>query len=193
MKQGTVLAFSGIYAKTPPELSHLARSSGRPISEAGPWLYLQVHGFAPEGLNGRRGLIRSGPRRLEDRVNFLASLFRKGRARGRFEGPVTVCYARGFRASPMDSDNLSASFKCVGDALVRAEILEGDGPGVLELVALQDRRPKDIGACFSLFIRARDGGRWLGTSEDTRGQACPSLDTQARATRPEVGGQLETA
>lgn len=51
-------------------------------------------------------------------------------------GAVIVTYTR-VSTQPMDMDNLGASFKCIGDALVKCGVIEDDNPDVIQELRLR--------------------------------------------------------
>lgn len=108
--------------------------------EAPSTLTLIVLGLEPPGLNGSRGLMRMHWRRRKKLEEKIQLLIRSAGPPPSLHGRVRVRYWRSYRAQPMDDDNLAASFKLVGDALVRLGVLEGDSPDKLELVPAQGAR-----------------------------------------------------
>jgi hypothetical protein len=112
-------------------------------------IVLVVNGIEPPGLNGSKGLMRmhwTARKRLATKIQLL---IRSAGVPPSFKERVRVTYGRSFRAEPMDEDNLVASFKLVGDALVRLGILEGDSQEHLELVPKQVQRA-GVGPFFTL-------------------------------------------
>ena len=82
------------------------------------------------GLNGSDGLIRE---------HFHAAYKRKERytllimsqTRNQHPGPVKISFTR-YGQKLMDWDNMCASFKHLGDALVRAKVIRDDKPGIIK-------------------------------------------------------------
>ena len=89
---------------------------------------VQVPIIAP-GLNGENGLKREHWSNYQKRVeNYTAMI--KGANLKPYKGEVKVRYER-HSVRLMDWDNLGASFKCWGDALENAGIIENDSPKII--------------------------------------------------------------
>jgi hypothetical protein len=89
---------------------------------------IEIPRVAP-GLNGSKGLKNmhfQAYRKLRDSWAFeIRSL-----TNAKFKGRVSIDYTRS-SVVPMDWDNLSASFKVIGDALVSNNIIEDDNPTIV--------------------------------------------------------------
>jgi hypothetical protein len=89
------------------------------------------------GLNSENGLLRmhwSKRDKLKNRyVLLLLSVLPP-----RFEKKVLITYTR-FTAWPMDEDNLTSSFKIIGDALKEMRIIVDDSPQYLKLIPRQEK------------------------------------------------------
>ena len=85
--------------------------------------------FKVPGLNGSDGLIRQhyhSAKKLKNRI-YLEILSQK---REVFSGKVSITYTRYSVVEP-DIDNLCASFKHIGDSLVKAGIIKDDKPSII--------------------------------------------------------------
>ncbi len=82
-----------------------------------------------KGLNGSDGLIRQHWRNAAPIKEQLALLIMAARI-PKFKGAVEIIY-RCYRVQLMDWDNHCASFKYLGDALVKQGIIEDDKPAVV--------------------------------------------------------------
>lgn len=80
------------------------------------------------GLNGPGGLIREHFRTAAKRKDRYCVLF--STCRKKFPGPVDIVYTR-YCTHLMDWDNAAASFKHIGDALVKCGIIKDDKPGII--------------------------------------------------------------
>lgn len=85
--------------------------------------------FVTPGLNGSDGLIREHwskrKKRLDNYIMLTWSQKKKSH-----KGKVRVVYER-HSVTPMDWDNLCASFKLWGDSLVKAKVIKDDNPLVV--------------------------------------------------------------
>jgi Holliday junction resolvase RusA-like endonuclease len=52
------------------------------------------------------------------------------------DGAVNITYTR-VSTQPMDLDNVGGSFKAIGDALVKAGIIEDDSPDIVQSLTVQ--------------------------------------------------------
>lgn len=140
------------------------REKGRPLrsdvirvemaGSASTSLRLTVHGMEPAGMNGVQGLLRQP---WHVRRNMLSNYSLIMRSKGplpSFKGPVDVEYFRSYRAQPMDIDNLTSSFKLIGDALVKLGVVEDDSPDILHLTVAQGKRGGFPGR-FSVLVKPR--------------------------------------
>lgn len=112
---------------------------------------ITVYGTEPPGLNALLRMHWRGRKRRQD--DMCLALISRGPV-PQIKGPVTVEYFRSYHTVPLDDDNLNASFKLVGDALVSLGIVEDDKPKVLRLVASQGLR-QERGPRFSVCITPR--------------------------------------
>jgi len=83
----------------------------------------------PPGLNGSKGLMRMHWAVYTKLKAKWAWLIKAERPK-KHTGPVVVTYTR-VSTHKTDLDNVAASFKVVGDALVQAGILPDDSPDVI--------------------------------------------------------------
>lgn len=112
-----------------------------------------VPGIEPFGANASHRM--HWMKRKRERTRILEHLFFAwlNQAKGtEFTGKVRVEYQRSYRSKPMDEDNLSYSFKAVGDALVKSKILSDDSPDLLHLVCSQVKRTPGKGPYFAIAI-----------------------------------------
>lgn len=96
--------------------------------------YLTIDGIVA-GLNGNKGLMRahwSSTKRIKDLYRqIIREHFRTNKVR-KHEGPVKVTYI-GYKSSLMDWDNFCASFKHLGDSLVKEKVIVEDNPKVVQV------------------------------------------------------------
>lgn len=110
----------------------MLRSPIRRLSvDCGRGVEFWLPGLLPAGLNERHGAGRRVAPHVYRRAgeNIRSILAAAGPPQA-LEAPVRVEYVR-FSCQRMDWDNLGASFKHVGDALVRLGYLADDGPDVI--------------------------------------------------------------
>lgn len=89
---------------------------------------IQIDGVV-DGLNGKNGLIRQHFHQAKiTREKYLFIIM--SQTRNRHKGKVVVEYI-GYKIRLMDWDNFSASFKHIGDALVKANVLTDDNPKII--------------------------------------------------------------
>jgi hypothetical protein len=91
-------------------------------------LTIEIDDTAP-GLNGSQGLIRMHYHNRTKLKNKWILLIRS-KTLDKFKGKVTIDYYRSSVIAP-DADNLSASFKFIGDALVANGVIEDDSMDVV--------------------------------------------------------------
>jgi len=108
----------------------------------------------PPGLNGPKGLMRMHYReRVRLTEVFDLAVLAALPSRNLIPGPVRVTYTVHYARQPRDPDNLAASLKFPLDAVVKAGVLEDDGPHVVaELVTRQIKVPrvKDEGCTLEI-------------------------------------------
>ena len=109
----------------------------------------------PMGLNGKDGLIRAHWAQRKGEVKTLALMFQERVAE--FGPWLEEPFPRqlGFRVHTsrlMDWDNVGASFKNVGDALVMAGILDDDTPTHLLAPLLDQCKVKRVDVGFTLTL-----------------------------------------
>lgn len=121
------------------------------IDDDGSWHCL-VKGMEPLGLNRLLRLHWRVRGRMQDELELI---LRSAGPTPCFKGPVLVTYTRSYYRVPMDDDNLSGSFKLIGDALVALKIVEDDKPKILKLNPFQIPRAK-FGPRFRLSISRRE-------------------------------------
>lgn len=120
----------------------------------GEWLQISVLGIEPKGLNGHSGLLRQNWRkRASENGRYRLILGSRGQL-PKFDGPVDVTYWRSYFTVPMDEDNLAASFKPIGDALVALGVVSDDSSALLRLTPRQAKRGAS-GPRFRLHIIRR--------------------------------------
>jgi len=89
---------------------------------------IQIDGVV-NGLNGKNGLIRQhfhAAKQTRDKYRLIIM----SQTRNRHKGKVVIEYI-GYKIRLMDWDNFSASFKHIGDALVKANVLTDDNPKII--------------------------------------------------------------
>mgnify|MGYP001205496713 CR=1 FL=1 len=82
-----------------------------------------------DGLNGKSGLIREhfhSAKKKRDKYRLLIL----SQTKNRHVGKVVIEYI-GYKLRFMDWDNFSASFKHIGDALVKAQVIQDDNPKII--------------------------------------------------------------
>ena len=89
---------------------------------------LIIKGIVP-GLNGKDGLIREHWRKATRRKDLYYALL-KSQTNNKHTGKVIIRYI-GYKLALMDWDNFTASFKHLGDALVKAKIIKDDKPSIV--------------------------------------------------------------
>ena len=81
------------------------------------------------GLNGADGLMREHFRAKKKRQERYQWIIRSQTSE-RFLGKVIVVYTR-YSVTQQDWDNLCASFKHIGDALVACKVIKDDKPSII--------------------------------------------------------------
>ena len=114
-------------------------------------LVISVGGFEPPSRNACDKMHWSRRHKLTKDIELM--LVSRGQLPS-FAGPVTIVYSRTCHGAELDEDNLAGSFKAVGDALVRLNVIEDDKPKIVRLVVDQQRRGKG-GPSFTLVISQR--------------------------------------
>ena len=118
----------------------------------------------PPGLNGKQGLIRLSFRARNQLRDEWATLIRAAtgnldaaakRLGGDWSEPARRCEIDYLRESvaAMDWDNLGASFKIPGDALIEAGIIADDGPKIVTAFRpdwARVRKPNDQGVKITI-------------------------------------------
>jgi len=106
-------------------------------------LTIEINELSP-GLNGKQGMLNMHwTKYTAVKKKWLILVMEQ--TRRKIEAPVALVYER-FMTKQMDWDNLGASFKVVGDALVKAGVLMDDSPDIIKTFTLKQhlvRRPKD--------------------------------------------------
>jgi hypothetical protein len=83
------------------------------------------------GLNGKDGLIREHFHAARERkVRYTMLIW--SQTRNQHPGPVKITFTR-YGLQYMDWDNMCASFKHIGDALVKAKVIQDDKPGIIHV------------------------------------------------------------
>ena len=90
------------------------------------------------GMNGSDGLLREHWTNRKKRKLKYMNIFRS-QVKCIYKGTVSIDYVR-YCCRFMDWDNMGASFKCVGDALVGLGILGDDGPEVIRYFRLEQKK-----------------------------------------------------
>lgn len=102
--------------------------------------FIEIEKVIP-GLNGKTGLIRESHHPATERKKKMKDLVCL-LTRNKHIGPVRIIFTR-YTVELMDWDNMCASFKNVGDALVFARVIEDDKPAVVvEFLPKQVKVPK---------------------------------------------------
>ena len=112
---------------------------------------IQVPIIAP-GLNGDDGLQREHWTSYEKRLDNYTAII-KGQNLKPYKGCVAMKYER-HSVQLMDWDNLGASFKCWGDALIKAGIIEDDSPKIItefDMYPVKANSYRDVGT--TIIIR----------------------------------------
>lgn len=93
---------------------------------------LKIDGLVA-GLNGDKGLMRSHWSSTKKQKDLYGMIIKdhinQGKVR-KHDGKVSIQYI-GYKSVLMDWDNFCSSFKHIGDALVKAEIITDDKPSVV--------------------------------------------------------------
>lgn len=120
---------------------------------------LRFDGLRPPGLNGDGGLIRMHRKARSELQNFWKVYVREAMPYGMLYDsrlPLQRCEivytVRGLRE--MDDDNLSASFKMLGDALAHNRIIANDSPRVITCfhkVQILVKRKKEAGCEVAIY------------------------------------------
>lgn len=84
-----------------------------------------IHGIV-DGMNGENGLIRESFHAAKKKKTKYAYMIRS-QTRNKHAGKVSIKYI-GYKSSLMDWDNFAASFKHIGDALVKCGVIVDDSP-----------------------------------------------------------------
>ena len=103
-------------------------------------MILEINEVAPM-LNGKDGLMRmhwAKRRKLQEKWTWLISSVTNAKIKGR----VSITYTRSSVTAP-DWDNLCASFKTIGDALVKNGVIVDDNPRVVERFIPKWRKAKN--------------------------------------------------
>lgn len=82
-----------------------------------------------DGMNGKNGLIRENYHAAKAKKQKYAYMIRS-QTRNRHPGKVSICYI-GYKSVLMDWDNFAASFKHIGDALVKTGVIKDDNPEIV--------------------------------------------------------------
>lgn len=121
------------------------------VRTAGTSIRIDCQGAEPPGLNGKSGHFATHwAVRAREKDNLLLML-RSGGIPIQATTRMRVEYVRSYLGRPMDRDNLFASFKMVGDALVKLGYLRGDSNEDLDLVCAQLQRGK-LGPRYTLTL-----------------------------------------
>jgi len=94
--------------------------------------FIEIHGVVA-GLNGPEGLMRGHWTKIKKIKDLYCTIVRQHLAEGKarnHEGKVRVKYI-GYKTMFMDWDNYCASFKHIGDSLVKEGIITDDSPKVI--------------------------------------------------------------
>ena len=112
----------------PKHIREQIENNGRPSKASTADLRIEIPEVAPM-LNGKDGLMRmhwTKRRKLQEKWAVLISSVTNAKLKGR----VSITYTRSSVTAP-DWDNLCASFKTIGDALVKNGVIEDDNPQVV--------------------------------------------------------------
>ncbi len=94
--------------------------------------FVEIHGVVA-GLNGPEGLMRGHWTKIKKIKELYATIIRQHLKEGKVKkhiGEVRVRYI-GYKSHFMDWDNFCASFKHIGDALVKEGIIKEDNPKII--------------------------------------------------------------
>ena len=83
-----------------------------------------------DGMNGKKGLIREHFHEAKKKKTYYRLLIRT-QTMNKHKGAVRVSYV-GHKAFFMDWDNFCASFKHLGDSLVKEGVIIDDGPNIIK-------------------------------------------------------------
>ena len=112
----------------PKHIREQIENNGKPSKARTADLRIEIPEVAPM-LNGKDGLMRmhwTKRRKLQEKWAALISSVTNTKLKGR----VSITYTRSSVTAP-DWDNLCASFKTIGDALVKNGVIEDDNPHVV--------------------------------------------------------------
>jgi len=102
------------------------------------------------GLNGKDGLMRehfrSGIRKKEKYQKLI-----KEQTSNRHKGKVSITYI-GYKSVLMDWDNFAASFKYLGDSLVKTGVIVDDNPKIVRPFIIQQIKCKRIDQRVEIII-----------------------------------------
>ena len=155
-KKGFVLNEQGDYEKAINVVKESIRTKPKPIGQIAdkqPVIntpdfdvklplesFLTIPGLVA-GLNGKNGLMNGHWTKIKKQKDLYRQIIRDQLKEGKIrkhEGSVFVTYI-GYKSSFMDWDNFVASFKFIGDSLVKEKIIVDDNPRVII-----EFRPKQI-------------------------------------------------
>lgn len=94
--------------------------------------FLTIPGIVA-GLNGSKGLMRGHWSNTKKQKDLYCQIIKDELTAGklrRHEGKVKVTYI-GYKSALMDWDNFCASFKHIGDSLVKQKIIKEDNPKIV--------------------------------------------------------------
>lgn len=96
----------------------------------------------PPGLNGSNGIRNAHYHQLNNQKKEWVWLVRAENPK-KHEGRVKVSYTR-ISTSPMDLDNVAASFKFVGDGLVGCGVIADDSPDILTSLSVNWEKAESV-------------------------------------------------
>jgi Holliday junction resolvase RusA-like endonuclease len=102
------------------------------------------------GLNGKDGLMREHFRKgmkKKEKFQFLI----RSQTRNRHAGKVSITYV-GYKSVLMDWDNFAASFKYLGDSLVKTKVIIDDNPSIVSQFIIKQVKCKRVDQRIEIII-----------------------------------------
>ena len=104
-----------------------------------------------DGLNGPNGLMREHFRQgIKKKEKYQAII--RSQTRNRHKSQVSITYI-GYKSVLMDWDNFSASFKYIGDSLVKTKVIVDDNPKIVRPFIVQQIKCKRKDQRVEIIIR----------------------------------------
>jgi len=108
-----------------------------------------INGIIP-GLNGPDGLMREHYHQANNKKARYCLLI-KSQTKNKHKGKVSIDYI-GYKAILMDWDNFAASFKHLGDSLVKCGVILDDNPKIVRPFRIQQIKCKRIDQRVEIII-----------------------------------------